>query len=239
MNRPMPFDVGGYVLAGGKSSRMGQDKALMMLEGRPLVERAVAKLSAICREVRILGSRPELARYAPLVPDLHSGCGPMGGLEAALKDCRSDWSLFLPVDVPFLPVTFLWQWVRSVLMRERQGCRIATFTVSGQPQPTVCMLHREVRPSIEAAVARRELKLYPVLEAAGRALAEKQGVLLGAAFFNLPLDERTRFGEEADGERGLPSMSEVQRGSIPLWFANLNTPEEFAAAERVPDLLDG
>ena len=77
--------VGGYVLAGGRSSRMGRDKALLELAGKPLVLHAVTKLRRVCAEVSVLSDNPELARYAPLVRDLHAGCGPMGGIEAALR----------------------------------------------------------------------------------------------------------------------------------------------------------
>ncbi|XWK49511.1 NTP transferase domain-containing protein [Tunturiibacter empetritectus] len=76
---PVPEEVGGYVLAGGKSSRMGRDKALLELAGKPLVRHAVTKLRRVCMDVRILSGNPELAAYAPIVADLHPGCGPMGG----------------------------------------------------------------------------------------------------------------------------------------------------------------
>ena len=78
------LQVGGYVLAGGKSSRMGTDKALVELAGRPLIARAVEKLRQICAEVHILSSNPELEVHAPLIGDLHEDCGPIGGIEAAL-----------------------------------------------------------------------------------------------------------------------------------------------------------
>src|SRR6185437_8626930 len=86
--RMMPADVNGYVLAGGKSSRMGRDKAMLELAGKPLVQRAVEKLRRVCAEVFVVGNRPELEAYAPVVQDLHEECGPLGGIEAALL--RSD-----------------------------------------------------------------------------------------------------------------------------------------------------
>ena len=107
MTRRMPSDLNGYVLAGGKSSRMGQDKALLKLAGKPLVLRAVEKLQQICADFYILGNRPELEIYAPLVRDLHEGCGPLGGIEAAFSHSAKAWNLFMAVDMPFLPVGFL------------------------------------------------------------------------------------------------------------------------------------
>jgi hypothetical protein len=63
---PNIFPVAGYVLAGGRSSRMGTDKALLELAGKPLIEHAVAKLRRICANVAILGSNPALAQLEAL-----------------------------------------------------------------------------------------------------------------------------------------------------------------------------
>jgi molybdenum cofactor guanylyltransferase len=75
-----PLHISGYVLAGGRSSRMGTDKSLLPLAGKSLIQHAVAKLLRVCADVHILGSNPALAAYAPLVPDIHPNCGPIGGI---------------------------------------------------------------------------------------------------------------------------------------------------------------
>lgn len=238
----IPLEVGGYVLAGGKSSRMGQDKALMKLAGKPLLYHAVKKLRRVCMDVRVLGSNPEFAAYAPIVPDLHPDCGPMGGMEAALAHSVFDWNLFMPVDMPFLPSAFLNHWVSRTLMDEKRGARVAIFTVEGVPQPALAMIHRQVVPFVRSAVERGEFKLCPVLEQAGRELAAKQGVLLGLAFRNMPWTgqstfwtTRNRLGSRQEARL---ATTEAQQAAKHLWFANLNTPEEFAEAETHVDALD-
>jgi molybdopterin-guanine dinucleotide biosynthesis protein A len=164
MSRTGPAQIGGYVLAGGKSSRMGTDKALVELGGKPLIAHAVAKLRAICVEAFILGSNQELAAYAPLVPDLHSGCGPLGGIEAALFHSQFDWNLLVPVDVPFLPERFLRAWVDRVV--PDRAIRLAYFHVGGRAQPGVMLIRRDAKSSITAAIERGEYKLLPTLSAA-------------------------------------------------------------------------
>ena len=156
--------IGGYVLAGGASSRMGTDKALIELGGRPLVELAVAKLQQLCREVRVLSSKPELACYAPLVPDVHPGCGPLSGIEAALAHSRWEWNLIVPVDLPFVPVTFLRSWMEGVTADTE--ARAAYCEVGGRPHPALLLIHRDSKPEITAALKRGEYKLLPVLETA-------------------------------------------------------------------------
>lgn len=230
MGTRVPSDVSGYVLAGGKSSRMGQDKALLELAGKPLVLRAVEKLRQVCTEVSILGNREELKAYGPLVRDLHEGCGPLGGIEAALAHSTKVWNLFMAVDMPFLPVGFLDAWVRSVI--ERQHARVALFSVDGRPQPALCLVHGEVAPFVNGAVLRGEFKLFPVFMEAANAVAVLQGAKLDEVALNLPWNgETANFG----GEGWTPG--EGQRGASHLWFANLNTPEEFAEAEAFAGVL--
>lgn len=153
--------VGGYVLAGGKSSRMGTDKAVIELAGRPLIARAVEKLRQICAEVYILSSNSALEAYAPLVRDLHEDCGPIGGLEAALAHSRFDWNLLLPVDVPFIPVKFLLDWAQRVTARA--DICAAYFELDGKPQPGVLLIRRQAGSSIRNSILRGQRKLLPAI----------------------------------------------------------------------------
>ncbi|MGD0445272.1 MAG: molybdenum cofactor guanylyltransferase [Edaphobacter sp.] len=234
----VPSEVGGYVLAGGKSSRMGRDKALLELAGKPLAFHAVTKLRRVCEDVHILSNRPELAAFAPLVEDLHEGCGPMGGLEAALAHSRHEWNLFLPVDVPFLPSGFLDFWVRGVIAD--QSARVAMFTVGGVPQPLLCLLHKDVAPFVREAMQVGKYKVFPVLEEAAVKLAERRGLILAKVFLNTQWDEsREFFVKPGEGKRefGWPP-TEAQQAARYLWFANVNTPDDFAEAEQHPGALD-
>lgn len=242
MDAPFPSEIGGYVFAGGRSSRMGRDKALLELAGKPLLRHAVKKLRRICMDVRVLSANPEFAEYAPIVPDLHPNCGPLGGMEAALAHSIFDWNLFMPVDMPFLPSAFINQWLRRTLTDEKRGARLAMFTVDGVPQPTLAMVHRDVIPFVTGAMERGEFKLYPVLEEAGRELAAKQGILFGMAFRTLPWSNQGTFSATVNlyGQRqeAWLAITEAQQEAKHLWFANLNTPEEFAVAERYVAALD-
>jgi molybdopterin-guanine dinucleotide biosynthesis protein A len=234
--------VGGYVLAGGRSTRMGRDKALLELGGEPLVRHAVHKLSRLTQAVHILSDRPELAGFAPLVPDLRPGFGPLGGMEAALAHTQYDWTLLLPVDMPFLPTMLLEGWVRSVVAMP--AARAALFTVEAVPQPALCLLHRELAPFVRSAAEEGRLKLYPVFEAAATELALRQQVPLSEVLLNrkwndAEWDDRAVIAMSQGGpgdERW--GLSEAQLRARHLWFANLNTPEEFAEAGRHVDALD-
>ena len=232
---------------------MGQDKALMKLGGRPLVRHAVKKLRRVCMDVRILSDNPELAAYAPIVPDLHPGCGPMGGMEAALTHSIFEWNLFLPVDVPFLPTAYLVGWVRQVLHQaggtagRRPGgfemaathARVWMFRVDGVPQPTVALVHREIRPFLTDALERGEYKLFPALEKACREISMGKGLQPGVGMVAIPYWSgfTSRPGPQRTKEDWCYTTDAQERGSA-RWFANLNTPEEFAEAKKHLDALD-
>lgn len=229
------FQVGGYVLAGGKAARMGTDKALLQLGGCPLIERAVRKLRRLCAKVHVLSSNPELALYAPLVPDLHPGCGPIGGMEAALLRSEYDWNIFLAVDMPFLPAEFLLGWMHE-WMKSGDGAKVRMFRANDRPQPGFCVVHKDVAPYLFDAIRRGELKLMQVLERASREIAVRAGA---AAETGLWMQPAAGTASGVAGLRVWEGLSEAQRAAGPWWFANLNTPEDFAEAELYTDALDG
>ena len=236
---PMVRDFAGCVLAGGQSSRMGRDKALIELAGKPLIKHAVVKLKRVCSEVAISSSNPQLAAYAPLIADRHPGCGPIGGMEAALLQSAQEWNLFLPVDVPFLPTVYLHGWLRSMETMRLEGMRAMIFTVDGAPQPTVALVHRDVGPRLTQAIERGEYKLLPALESAAGEVAEWSGFPATKGLWKLPC--WAEFKSSARMPAEIPEwwrITEAQRQYSAHWFDNLNTPEEFAEAERYMDVLD-
>lgn len=104
---PSPFlDVTGGILAGGRSSRFGSNKALFSPDGETLIERAAALLRPLCHTVLISASHANANAYAflelDIVEDLHSDCGPLGGLEAMLERCATSWLLVLTCDMPYV-----------------------------------------------------------------------------------------------------------------------------------------
>ena len=221
---------------------MGRDKALMELAGKPLIRHAVKKLRRVCMDVRILSNNEELGAFAPIVQDIRPGCGPMSGMEAGLRHSVFEWNLFMAVDMPFVPSVFIFRWLNVWLSEEKRALtnrrpRVRMFKVDGQPQPGFCLLHKDVAPFLTAAIEHGEYKLMPVLEAAGRELATRDGFLPGSGFYCVPFG-----GFRSTRGRGLKEdwmyTTEAQQRALRLWFANLNTPEDFAEAERHVDALD-
>ncbi len=198
----------GCVLAGGRSTRMGRDKATLPFEGRTLVEHAVEKLHAAGCEPVIAGTRPDLEAYAPVLSDLHPGCGPLSGIEAALAAATSSSAvLFFPIDLPLLPASFL-----TLLLdrAERTGAFATIPLLGGRPQPLCAVYRTELLPEMTAALAQGEYKAIRVIQAI------------------TPASARDFFCVEAV----LSARADLlDREPEPLyrWFANINTPQELAA----------
>jgi molybdopterin-guanine dinucleotide biosynthesis protein A len=231
--------IGGYVLAGGRSSRMRHDKAMLQLDGRPLVEHAVVKLNRLCAKVSILGSGPALERYAPTVTDNFAGYGPLGGIEAALRESEYAWNLILPVDMPFLPTRLLDDWIWTVLSSEgwskKKECRISMLSVDAQAYPTLLLIHRDVAPYLLHDLRRGHSRVRQSLEAGAKAIAAERGVGVERVFLELQWDD-VRSPKERNAEaiwKNLP-----RRASGFNWFVNLNTPNDFAEAQRYASELD-
>jgi molybdenum cofactor guanylyltransferase len=102
-----PRDLTIFILAGGKSTRMGADKAFLEFESRTLLSRALNLARSVTPNVSIVGSREKFAAYAPVVEDIFRDCGPLGGIHAALRASQTEINLILAVDMPFVPVEFL------------------------------------------------------------------------------------------------------------------------------------
>lgn len=101
-------DLSAVVLAGGQSSRMGADKALLLLDDRTVIECILDVLEDVAADVFIVGERPEYHTFGvPVYPDRVSGAGPLAGLETALRLAKHDRVLLTGCDMPFLNVGLL------------------------------------------------------------------------------------------------------------------------------------
>ena len=132
-------DVTGFILAGGKSTRMGRDKAFIEFEGQTLLERALSVARSVTSKVRIVGAREKFAPFAPVVEDIFHDCGPLAGIHAALRASQTELNFMLAVDMPFVSATFL-----QYLIGEARTAAEATVIVplcEGRRQP-LCAVYR-------------------------------------------------------------------------------------------------
>lgn len=144
----MEQTLSGVVLAGGKSSRMGRDKAFITVRGRTLLQRQVDKLRAAGIEDIMISDREseKLGRY---VPDIYPDFGPLGGLHACLKSAKGDACVVISVDTPMVPTFAL-----NLLIGAFQGsgCDAAVIENDGIVQPLIGVYSVSVLPAIEEMI---------------------------------------------------------------------------------------
>jgi len=154
--------VTAFVLAGGHSSRMGSDKALLRLGGLTLLERALQTSRQIAEHVYIVGPRERYALFGDVIEDLYPDCGPLGGIHAALSATTTDLNLMLSVDMPLMTASFL-EWLVSQARPAPES--IVVPHALGGLQPLCAIYRPHVRVAAEEALQRGAYKIGRMFEA--------------------------------------------------------------------------
>lgn len=153
-------DVCAVILAGGKSSRMGSNKALLDIGGKPLIRLLIDRIRPVTD--RILISSSDSRSYGfldfPVVPDQFEGHGPLAGFHAAMLRNVSSLYIMLACDLPNLKTPFLRQ---LVSMAKGYDAAIPR-TRDGLPHPLCAVYRRTCFPSVERALQRGANKVIEI-----------------------------------------------------------------------------
>ena len=204
-----PEQAMGFVLAGGRSTRMGHDKALVRFGAQTFAERAVSILRAAGLEVAVAGARSTLDGYLPIIHDAAPDQGPLGGVCTALSQFKTEWSVFLPVDMPFVPPSLLACMLGNAISTGRE---VTLVSVSGFRQTFPAVLHRTVLPRLTNSLQSGERGCFRAFESAAEALGRPTAVL--------PVEMLAVSGQVAHPE-GSPTAR---------WLVNINTPGDLEDA---------
>jgi molybdopterin-guanine dinucleotide biosynthesis protein A len=151
-----PSDLTAFVLAGGRSSRMGRDKAFLEFDGISLLRRALLLANTVTRDVRIVGPTSKFSAFGIVVEDAFHDRGPLGGIHAALNASTKDLNLVIAVDMPFLSEEFL----TFLLQRARASDAAVTIARTHSGWEPLCAIYRRSFAVIaEAALKSGENKI--------------------------------------------------------------------------------
>lgn len=146
--------VAALVLAGGNSSRMGTDKALIHWQGMPLLERVCQVALQSCSTVRVLTPWPE--RYQHVLPEscqilveTTPGQGPLVALEQGFRQISTPWLLLLACDLPILSPTILQRWIN---MLPGDDIKAVVPYNTGRWEPLCGFYHRRSHPSLQSFI---------------------------------------------------------------------------------------
>jgi molybdopterin-guanine dinucleotide biosynthesis protein A len=184
-------DLRVFVLAGGRSSRMGADKAFLELNGRTLLERAIEKGKMVMPSVCLVGPAEKFAAFGAVAEDVFPNRGPLGAIHAALCHTAFSFNLVLAVDLPFVDPAFLKFLVAEAVA---SGAVVTVPRAGGGFQPLCAVYHRRFRDVAQAALERGENKIDALFRSVETRIlepAELGPFALGATMFenlNTPQD---------------------------------------------------
>ena len=152
----------GFVLTGGKSSRMEQDKALLPFGGGPLALWVAGRVQAVCGRVSLVGDGSKYAGLGlPVIEDIFAGQGPLAGIHAVLAHSDTPWSLVVGCDMPYLSSEFL-----SLLLeiaREDDSDAVVPESESFGYEPLCAVYTPACRAPIEEALQSQQRQTRSVL----------------------------------------------------------------------------
>lgn len=181
------------ILAGGRSRRMGTDKAALQIGGVSLLERTARLALAVNPPVVVVGRACPNGWPLPqvtFVEDAEAGLGPAGGLATALRQAQTS-VLALACDLPLLTEDAL-RWLIAEAKAQFAPSGLVAVN-GGQQEPLFSVYHPECLPLIEARLAAGRRSLHGAIEAGAFAFAEApEWVSVQLANVNTPEEWRER-----------------------------------------------
>lgn len=158
MKEPTPRirNVSAAILAGGRSRRMGRNKALLPYGGRPLIAHVFETLESLFEDVFLVTNDPGPFDFLPCpkIPDRVPGKGPIAGVDAALSHSRNPFVLAVGCDVPFLSPRLL-----GLLAGKAEGSDLVIPHGPSGPEPLCAVYGKGSLPLIEESLRTGDLRL--------------------------------------------------------------------------------
>jgi molybdopterin-guanine dinucleotide biosynthesis protein A len=133
-------DLTAFVLAGGKSTRMGSDKAFLPWADGTLLSHALELAAAVTPKVGIVGDPKKFTSFGAVIEDIYRDRGPLGGIHAALSSTTTDLNLMLAVDLPLIDSRFL-QFM--IGLTQSTDATVTVPHADGVSQPLCAVYRRE------------------------------------------------------------------------------------------------
>ena len=153
--------ITGIVLAGGKSTRMGQNKSFLPFRGKMLIEHSINLMKRICDEVIVSANEEYFNTLGlPVIPDNFSSIGPLGGIEAALSYSKTINNLFIPADTPFLTPAIYFELIKYA----SQHSAVVPITQGNRPEPIIAYYSKELLSKIQFQIGEGQYKIKDLLQ---------------------------------------------------------------------------
>ena len=154
------MEITTIILAGGLSKRMGTDKALLELDGKTLLERAIDLCKTFSSELLISSNHQAHTTFGyPVIKDEIKNCGPIGGIFSCLKHSSNDWNFVMSVDTPFIQKDFI-----DFLKEETRNFEAVVPVHEGKKEPLIAFYHKSTLPETRTSIEDGNYKLHFLLQ---------------------------------------------------------------------------
>ena len=186
--------VTGIVLAGGRSRRLGRDKAVETIAGQSLIARVLDSLSHVAQELVVVVNDHERARELPLpdsvvtAVDIYPDTGSLGGIFTGLTASSNRWGIVVACDMPFLNLDLL-----EHLLAFREGHDLVVPVIDHRPEPTHAAYSKVCLPAIETRLRANDLKIAKFFDdVRAKYISQRRVEEIdpgGLSFFNINTEE--------------------------------------------------
>jgi len=152
-------NITAFILAGGQSSRMGTDKALVLFKGKPMMEHVLKTLSHSFKNIILISNHSAHQSLGlPVIKDAFDNIGPLGGIIAGLKHSETEQNFFIGCDMPLVQVEVL-----DKILQESIGSPNSLPCYQGKTETLCSILSKSSLPQLEQAVSEKHYRLYDIL----------------------------------------------------------------------------
>jgi molybdopterin-guanine dinucleotide biosynthesis protein A len=154
--------IGGYIVTGGTSRRMGRDKARLPWRGVTLVEWIAMQVRDAVGDATLVGAPDRYIDLGlPAIGEAFPGCGPLSGIEAALRHSPFDLNLVVACDMPLLESPALRELTAAALVAGADVC--AAVNAAGGLEPLCAVYDRRILPAVLQALVQGRFRARDLL----------------------------------------------------------------------------
>ncbi|CAM3630020.1 molybdenum cofactor guanylyltransferase [Cytobacillus oceanisediminis] len=199
------MSITGIILAGGHSSRMGENKALLQIGGKTVIERIANQLASMSSEMIIVANNQEEYQFLglPMVSDQWKEKGPLAGIHAGLTASNTLKNLIVACDMPFISTE-----LGKILLKKLDTHQAAVPEIEGRLHPLYAAYRKDTKEAAEQALRDNRLRIREFLHDINASIMKgdelkRMGFLYEQAhFFNMNLPDEYQMALKMAAEKG-------------------------------------
>jgi len=164
----MVLNITAFILAGGKSSRMGTDKGLVELNSIPMIQYVLQTVNSVFHKVIIISNNPAYKHFGvEVIADEIKDIGPLGGIITGMKNSETDWNFFIACDLPYMSKEII-----ELILLNANDCDAVIPVHQNKPEPLCALYNIKEIIIFENSVNEKDFKIQNVYNKLNHKLVE-------------------------------------------------------------------